>query len=85
MPVRPEDADRVPVIDLELAEWHKVMNVNLNGTFYMSRAFGRRLVEQGRGGCIINISSVGGKLMAGYDGRVFGIEGRYSRADVCHG
>ena len=57
--------DRVPVIDLELAEWHKVMNVNLNGTFYMSRAFGRRLVEQGRGGCIINISSVGGKLMAG--------------------
>ena len=58
-------ADRVPVIDLELAEWHKVINVNLNGTFYMSRAFGRRLVEQGRGGSIINISSVGGKLMAG--------------------
>jgi 3-oxoacyl-[acyl-carrier protein] reductase len=58
-------ADRVPVIDLEPAEWHKVMNVNLNGTFYMSRAFGRRLVEQGRGGSIVNISSVGGKLMAG--------------------
>ena len=57
-------ADRAPVIDLELAEWHKVINVNLNGTFYMSRAFGRRLVEQGRGG-IINISSVGGKIMAG--------------------
>jgi NAD(P)-dependent dehydrogenase (short-subunit alcohol dehydrogenase family) len=58
-------ADRVPVIDLELSEWHKVIDVNLNGTFYMSRAFGRRLVEQGRGGSIINISSVGGKLMAG--------------------
>jgi NAD(P)-dependent dehydrogenase (short-subunit alcohol dehydrogenase family) len=58
-------ADRVPVIDLELAEWHKVIDVNLNGTFYMSRTFGRRLVEQDRGGNIINISSVGGKLMAG--------------------
>jgi 3-oxoacyl-[acyl-carrier protein] reductase len=58
-------ADRVPVIDLEPAEWHKVINVNLNGTFYMSRTFGRRLVEQDRGGSIINISSVGGKLMAG--------------------
>jgi 3-oxoacyl-[acyl-carrier protein] reductase len=58
-------ADRVPVIDLEVAEWHKVINVNLNGTFYMSRTFGRRLVEQGDGGSIINISSVGGKLMAG--------------------
>jgi 3-oxoacyl-[acyl-carrier protein] reductase len=58
-------ADRVPVIDLDLAEWHKVINVNLNGTFYMSRTFGRRLVEQERGGSIVNISSVGGKLMAG--------------------
>jgi 3-oxoacyl-[acyl-carrier protein] reductase len=58
-------ADRVPVIDLELAEWHKVIDVNLHGTFYMSRTFGRRLVEQGSGGSIVNISSVGGKLMAG--------------------
>ena len=55
-------ADRVPVIDLELADWHKVMNVNLNGTFYMSRAFGRALVEQGEGGAIINISSIAGKM-----------------------
>jgi 3-oxoacyl-[acyl-carrier protein] reductase len=58
-------ADRVPVIALDLAEWHKVIAVNLHGTFYMSRTFGRRLVEQGRGGSIVNISSVGGKLMAG--------------------
>lgn len=58
-------ADRVPVIDLDLAVWHKVIDVNLNGTFYMSRAFGRLLVQQGRGGSIINISSVGGKIMAG--------------------
>jgi 3-oxoacyl-[acyl-carrier protein] reductase len=57
-------ADRVPVIDLEPAEWHKVIDVNLHGTFYMSRTFGRRLVEQGTGGSIVNISSVGGKLMA---------------------
>jgi 3-oxoacyl-[acyl-carrier protein] reductase len=58
-------ADRVPVIDLELDAWHKVIDVNLNGTFYMSRAFGRLLVEQGGGGSIVNISSIGGKIMAG--------------------
>jgi 3-oxoacyl-[acyl-carrier protein] reductase len=58
-------ADGVPVIDLEPAEWHKVINVNLNGTFSLSRTFGRRLVDQGRGGSIVNISSVGGKIMAG--------------------
>ncbi len=56
--------DRAAVIDLDLDAWRKVIDVNLNGSFYMSRAFGRVLVEQGRGGSIVNISSVGGKLMA---------------------
>ena len=56
-------SDRVPVIDLAVDDWHKVLNVNLNGTFYMSRAFGRVLKEQGQGGAIINISSIAGKLL----------------------
>jgi NAD(P)-dependent dehydrogenase (short-subunit alcohol dehydrogenase family) len=56
-------SDRVPIVDLALADWHKVMNVNLNGTFYMSRAFGRALIAQGEGGAIVNISSIAGKRM----------------------
>jgi 3-oxoacyl-[acyl-carrier protein] reductase len=56
--------DRVPVIDLPIEQWRTVIDVNLNGTFYMSRAFGRRLVAQGDGGSIVNISSIGGKMMA---------------------
>jgi len=56
-------SDRVPVIDLAIEDWHKVMNVNLNGTFYMSRAFGRVLKEQNEGGAIVNISSIAGKLL----------------------
>ena len=57
-------ADRVPVIDLDPELWHHVIDVNLHGTFYMSRAFGRRLVDQGSGGSIVNISSIAGKMMA---------------------
>jgi 3-oxoacyl-[acyl-carrier protein] reductase len=57
--------DRVPVIDLEVGEWRKVIDTNLNGTFYMSRAFGRVLAEREEGGSIVNISSIGGKMMAG--------------------
>ena len=57
-------ADRVPVVELDPALWHRVIDVNLNGTFYMSRAFGQRLVEQGAGGSIVNISSILGKLMS---------------------
>ena len=57
--------DRVPVIDLDIDLWRTVIDVNLNGTFYMSRAFGRAIVEQGHGGSIVNISSIGGKMMPG--------------------
>jgi NAD(P)-dependent dehydrogenase (short-subunit alcohol dehydrogenase family) len=56
--------DRVPVVELPVAQWRTVIDVNLNGTFYMSRTFGQRLVAQGEGGSIVNISSIGGKLMA---------------------
>ena len=56
-------SDRVPIVDLALDDWHKVLNVNLNGTFYMCRAFGRALVRQGEGGAIVNISSIAGKRM----------------------
>jgi NAD(P)-dependent dehydrogenase (short-subunit alcohol dehydrogenase family) len=56
--------DRVPVVDLDIEAWRTVIDVNLNGTFYMSRNFARRMVAQGEGGSIVNISSIGGKIMA---------------------
>jgi len=56
--------DRVPVVELDPKAWEQVINVNLNGSFYMSHIFGQKLIEQQNGGAIINISSIGGKLMA---------------------
>ena len=56
--------DRVPVIDLAVDAWMTVINVNLNGTFLMSRAFGKPMAEAGTGGAIINISSIAGRMMA---------------------
>lgn len=55
--------DRKAVVDVDPAVWCNVINVNLNGTFYMCHAFGKRLIEQGEGGAIINISSIGGKML----------------------
>jgi 3-oxoacyl-[acyl-carrier protein] reductase/meso-butanediol dehydrogenase/(S,S)-butanediol dehydrogenase/diacetyl reductase len=57
--------DRVPVVDLPLDVWHHVIDVNLHGTFYMSRTFAQRFIDAGNGGSIVNISSIGGKLAAG--------------------
>lgn len=50
-----------PATDVTDSDWHRVMNVNLNGLFYCSRAFGRAMVVAGRGS-IINISSICGTV-----------------------
>jgi 3-oxoacyl-[acyl-carrier protein] reductase/meso-butanediol dehydrogenase/(S,S)-butanediol dehydrogenase/diacetyl reductase len=55
--------DRCPVIELEPDVWDNVIGTNLTGTFLMSRAFGQVLKAQGRGGSIVNMSSIAGKLM----------------------
>lgn len=56
--------DRVPVVELPVDVWDQVIRVNLRGTFLVTRAFAPRMIEQGAGGSIINISSIGGKLAA---------------------
>lgn len=55
--------DRKPVVDLDVDAWKTVIGVNLTGTFLMSKVFGRKLIDQGRGGSIVNISSIAGKRL----------------------
>ncbi len=45
-------------LDMPLELWQQVMDVNLTGVFLCSRAAARQMVEQGRGGRIISISSI---------------------------
>lgn len=42
--------------------WNKVLDVNLNGTFWCCRAFGKRMLEQGRGS-IVNIGSMSADIV----------------------
>lgn len=42
----------------------RVFDINVKGTYFMCHAFGRMLVERGRGGAIVNITSIAGKRMA---------------------
>ncbi|MET3194778.1 SDR family oxidoreductase [Bacillus sp. OAE603] len=48
-----------PAEDMPLEAWHKVLNVNVTGTFIMSQAVGKIMLDQ-NSGKIINIASVAG-------------------------
>jgi NAD(P)-dependent dehydrogenase (short-subunit alcohol dehydrogenase family) len=55
--------DRNTVVDVDPSVWRRVIEVNLIGTFQMSQAFGRMMLESGAGGSLVNISSIAGKVM----------------------
>jgi len=50
---------RKPTLELTLADWEQVVDVNLNAVFLCSRAAGRTMVAAGRG-AIVNVASMMG-------------------------
>ncbi|HQV57690.1 MAG TPA: SDR family NAD(P)-dependent oxidoreductase [Ilumatobacteraceae bacterium] len=54
--------DRVAVVDLDPEVWRKVIDVNLTGSFLMSRAAIPKILAGNVGGSIVNISSIAGKM-----------------------
>src|SRR3954447_1683461 len=51
-------SDRRTVVDSSLDDWHRVLRVNLDGTFLTCREAARRFVDQGSGGSIVVVSSM---------------------------
>lgn len=49
---------KIAFVDYPLDELHKILDVNLVGPFLVSQAAARQMIRQGKGGRIINISSV---------------------------
>jgi len=52
-----------PALEVTAKEWLDVIDVNLNGVFYMSVAFAKKLIELGRPGSIINNASMSGTIV----------------------
>lgn len=48
-----------PIMELDLADWRRVMSTNLDGVFLGTRQ-AMRAMKEGGGGCIINIASAAG-------------------------
>ena len=47
-----------PVMEMDLALWRRVIDVNLTGLFLCTKAAAARMIEQGQGGRIVNITSI---------------------------
>lgn len=60
--------DVAPIDAMAHARFDKVMSANVDGSWLMAQAAGKRMLEQGRGGKVVLVSSARGKLghPAGY-------------------
>ncbi len=61
---------RAPLVEFTEKDWDDVMNINIRTLFFLSQAVGKVLIEQGRGGKIVNTASMlsyqGGILVPSY-------------------
>jgi len=59
--------------DLSLDDWNRVIGVNLTGYFLCAQAAARRMIQQGWGGSIINMSSISGSSALGRGNFVYSV------------
>ncbi len=45
-------------IDIEPDQWRSILDVHLDGSFFLAQSVARAIVEHGRGGSIVNIGSI---------------------------
>lgn len=61
---------RAPITEFAEKDWDDVMNINIRTLFFLSQAVGKQMIEQGRGGKIVNTASMlsfqGGILVPSY-------------------
>jgi len=53
-------AHHAALLDVEDADWDRILNVNLRGAFLGTQIAARQMVKQGTGGAIVNIGSTNG-------------------------
>lgn len=63
------DAFFAPFEDYSFEQWRQIMAVNLDGMFLVAQAVGKQMVAQGKGGSIIQTSSIYGLM--GPDQRIY--------------
>lgn len=63
---------RVPVEEMDVEEWRRVININLHGAFYVSQA-AVKLMKKSQSGHIVNISSQAGRSYSSVTGAHYAV------------
>ena len=63
---------RRPALEVSESEWDAVVDVNLRGVFFTAQAAALQMVQQGRGGKIVNIASIMGLVGTPWRGVAYG-------------
>jgi NAD(P)-dependent dehydrogenase (short-subunit alcohol dehydrogenase family) len=53
-------AIRQPAVELAMADWDKVVAVNMTGSFICAREAARHMIARGEGGAVVNVASIMG-------------------------
>ena len=73
------DAGSAPIATMDDELWFKTIDINLNGVYRCCKAAVRTMLEHGRGGAIVNLSSLAGRFglpnYGGYCASKFGVVG----------
>jgi gluconate 5-dehydrogenase len=71
----------IPTEDMPLADWQRIIDLNLTSTFVCTKLIGGAMVRRGQGGRVINIASISGMVAnRGIAGRSY----ETSKAAVIH-
>jgi gluconate 5-dehydrogenase len=61
-----------PTEDLPLADWQRIIDLNLTSAFIATRTIGKGMIERNQGGRIINVASISGMVVnRGIGGRSY--------------
>ena len=58
------ESEGVAIEEVEDDLWRRIIDTNLSSMFYFSKAVGKRMIERGEGGNIINMASISGIVIS---------------------
>ncbi len=58
------ESEGIPIEDVPDEAWDRIIDTNLSSMFRVARAVGRRMIDRGQGGAVVNMGSISGLIIS---------------------